>query len=173
MITFFLNLYDQIYNFFTDPEFSRVVLVLKLVSWSITLFLAILAAILLKKSDAAWWLKERVNAREIAYGSGPDKRWGKILSRLNKGDDANLKLAVIEADNLMGEILQRASMPGKNMEERLQQFEKHELASIDLVWEAHRLRNAIIQDPTAQISREQAEQAVKNFEAALKELDYL
>jgi hypothetical protein len=173
MITLFLNLYDRIYNFFTAAEFSRLILILKLVSWSVSLFLAFLIAMLLKRSDAAWWLRERAYARRFAYGGAPDKRWPKILARLDKGDEANLKLAVIEADNLFDEILKRMSLPGIDMAERLRQFEEHELASVNLVWEAHRLRNMIVHEPTVQISRDQAEQAIKNFEAALKELEYL
>lgn len=173
MITFFLEFYDRIYNFFTAAEFSRIILVLKLLSWSVSLFLAFLIAVLLKRSDAAWWLRERAYARRVAYGAAPDKRWSKILARLDKGDEANLKLAVIEADNLFDEILKRMSLPGKDMGERLRQFEEHELSSVNLVWEAHRLRNLIVHEPGSRLSREQAEQAIKNFEAALKELEYL
>lgn len=173
MITFFLDLYDQIYNFFTAPEFSRIVLVLKILSWSVSLFLAFLIAAILRRSDATWWVRERSYARRVAYGLGSEKKWEKILARLDNGDEANLKLAVIEADNLFDGILKQMSLPGKDMGERLLQFEKQELKSINLVWEAHRLRNFIVHEPTAPLSRAQAEQAIKAYEAALKELEYL
>ncbi len=174
MITFFLDLYDQIYNFFTNTEFGGTILTLKLVSWSVSLFLAFLIAVLLKKSEATWWIRESARARQAVYGSkNLDKKWQVVQARLKREDDANLKLAVIEADNLFGDILKRMGLPGTDFGERLRQFEAHELKSVNLVWEAHRLRNAIVHEPSIQIAREQAEQAVKNYEAALKELEYL
>jgi len=65
------------------------------------------------------------------------------------------------------------ALPGKDMQERLTQFQKHELSSVDLVWEAHRLRNLIVNNPKAEISAEQATEAIRYYETALKELEYL
>ncbi len=174
MITFFYDLYDQIYNFFTAIEFGRTILTLKLISYAVTLFFVFLIAVLLKKSEATWWLKEGARARQIVYGFDRiNKKWQTIQNRLRKNDEANLKLAIIEADNIFDGILKQMGLPGVDMGERLRQFEPHELKSVNLVWEAHRLRNAIVQEPAVQISQEQAEQAVQNYEAALKELEYL
>ena len=174
MITFFYDLYDQVYNFFTNTEFGGTILTLKLISYGVSLFFIFLIAVLLKRSDAVWWLKEQMQARRFVYGGAKvDKKWQIIQTRLRKGDEANLKLAIIEADNIFDDILKQMGLPGVDMGERLRQFEPHELKSVNLVWEAHRLRNAIVHEPSIQISREQAEQAVKNYEAALKELEYL
>ena len=173
MRTFLLELYDQIYVFWTGTEFSGIVLILKLVSMGISLFFIILIAVLLKRSDATWWLRERAYARQFAKAGGEDVRWQKIQERLARGDDANLKLAVIEADALFDDILLRMAAPGKTMDERLNIFQKHELKSIDLVWEAHRFRNYLVQNTKYAITKEQAEQAIKNYESALKELEYL
>jgi hypothetical protein len=173
MITYFLEIYDQIYNYLTSANFGAVLLILKITSWLISLFLIILIVILLKRADAGWWIRERIHAAYIAYGQPEDKRWEMILARLKRGDEANLKLAVIEADNLLDEILKRMALPGRDMGERLQQFETHELASLDRVWQAHKLRNQIVHEPGIHITQEQAEEAVANIEAALKELEYL
>ncbi len=119
-------------------------------------------------------MKEGARARQAVYGVQElNKKWQSILMRLKKGDEASLKLAIIEADNIFDDILKRMGLPGIDMGERLRQFEEHELASVNLVWEAHRLRNAIVHEPTIQITQEQAAQAVSNYEAALKELEYL
>jgi len=174
MITFVQNLYDQIFYFFTNAEFSGTILVLKLVGYAISFFFVFLVAALLKRSNATWWVNEGLRARRTAYGGPPvDKKWPKIQSRLAGVDEANWKLAIIEADNIFGDILKRMGLPGSDFEERLRQFEPHELKSVNLVWEAHRWRNAIIQEPAMIISKEQAEEAIKNYEAALKELEYL
>ncbi len=147
---------------------------MKIISYAITFFFVFLIAVLLKKSEATWWINEGVKTRQIVYGPQQlNKKWQAIQERLKRGDDANLKLAIIEADDIFDDILKRMGLPGVDFVERLRQFEPHELKSVELVWEAHHLRDQIVKDPTAMISREQAEQAVSNYEAALKELEYL
>jgi hypothetical protein len=172
MRTFFLEIYDKIYLWLNSPEFVRSLLVFRLASWVVSLFLAILSLVLLKRSDAGWQFRERLYARSMATGQN-DKRWQKIQERLKLGDDANLKLAVIEADKLFDDILVRMAAPGRTMDERLGIFQPHELQSIDLVWEAHRLRDFIVRNPKTPVEREEIEKAVAGYESALRELEYL
>jgi len=174
MPVFLIDIYDNILNYFNSVDFSRTILTLKLISYAVTFFFIFLIVTLLKKSEATWWIEEGVKARQVAYGPEQlNKKWQTIGQRLKRGDDANLKLAIIEADNIFDDILKRMGLPGINFEERLRQFEPHELKSVNLVWEAHRLRDQIIRDPIALVGKEEAERAVGNYESALKELEYL
>ncbi len=173
MITLFLEIYDQIYLYVTSTNFGAVLIILKLTSYLISLTFVILIAILLKRSDAGWWIRERAYAVQIAYGQTEDQRWQQILARLKKGDEANLKLAVIEADTLLDDIFKRMGLPGNNMEERLGQINKAEIKSVDKIWEAHKIRDRIINNSNTKISFEEAERAIGDIESALKELEYL
>jgi len=173
MTTFFLEIYDQIYFYVTSANFGAVLIILKLTSYIISLTLAILIAILLKRSDATWWVKERAYAAQISYGQTEDQRWQKILEKLKKGDEANLKLAVIEADILLDDIFKRMGLPGKSMDERLGQITQAEIKSVDRIWEAHKIRDRIIDNSNVKISFAEAERAVGDIETALKELEYL
>ena len=173
MRTFLFGIYESVYNFFTN-DFSQEFLALKIFGYLLSLFFLILIILLLRRADAFWGLRERFYAAESVKGEEKlNKRWQAILQKLERGDDANLKLAVIEADNIFADILKRMSLPGENFEERLAQFEKHELQSVDLVREAHRLRDFILHQPKVPISREQAATGVKYYATALKELEYL
>ena len=173
MITLFLEIYDQIYLYVTSANFGAVLIILELTSYLISLTLAILIAILLKRSDASWWVRERVYANQVAYGQPENQRWEKILERLKKGDEANLKLAVIEADTLLDDIFKKIGLPGKNMDERLGQITQTEIKSVDKIWETHKIRDRIVKNSEIRISFEEAERAVGNIETALKELEYL
>jgi len=173
MITFFLDAYDLVYNYLTSVDFAVILAILKITSYLISLTLAILIGILLKRADAGWWIRERLYAKDIAYGKTEDQRWLKIQERLKKGDEANLKLAVIEANNLLDDIFKRMSLPGRDMGERLKQVEQHEIKSINGVLESYKVRNKIVHDSKVRISLDEAEEAVKNIEAALRELEYL
>lgn len=172
-MNYFLDLYDQIANFFISADFSLAFLILKIVGWLFSMTLAVLAGILLKRADAGWWIRERVYANQLAYGKSEDKKWELVKARLKKGDEANLKLAVIEADNILDDIFKRMGLPGKDMSERMEQVQPHELKSIDRVLDAHKVRNLIVHQPNFHLSHSEAEQALDSFEAALKELEYL
>ncbi len=173
MITYFLELYDQIYLFLNSDNAGNIILILKITSWLVSILLMWMIVVLLKRSDAAWWVKERVRATEFAYGKSANQRWEEILARLQKGDEANLKLAVIEADNLLDEILKRMGLPGQDMAERLKQIEVQEIKSIDRIWSTHKIRNQIVHEPDFHLTQEEAEATVENIEEALKELEYL
>ena len=173
MITYFLELYDQFYNFLSSANWDAIVLILKITSFLVSALLIWLIIILLKRADAAWWVRERVFASNFAYGKSENEKWNAIISRAKKGDEANLKLAVIEADNLMDEILKRMGLPGADMAERLKQIEVQEIKSIDKVWATHDLRNRIVHESNFHLTQEEAEQAARNIEDALRELEYL
>lgn len=173
MITYFLELYDLVSNYLTSVNFEAIILILKITSWLVSILLMWLIVVLLKRSDAAWWVKERARAAEYAYGKAASQRWEEIKARLRKGDEANLKLAVIEADSLIDEILIKMGLPGATFEERLRQIEVQEVESVDRVWETHGLRDKIVHQPDLHLTQEEAEAAVKNIEKVLDELEYL
>ena len=173
MITYFLNLYDQIYNYLNSVNASAIILILQITSWLISILLIWMIIVLLKRSDATWWVREMIFANEFAYGKGASKRWEEIKARIHKGDEANLKLAVIEADTLMDDILKRMGLPGADMGERLKQIQAQEIKSVDKIWATHEIRNKIIHEPNFNLTQEEAEAAVGNIEEALKELEYL
>ena len=118
-------------------------------------------------------MRERIFASEFAYGKSANEQWDAIINRLKKGDETNLKLAVIEADNLMGDILKRMGLPGADMAERLKQIKPEEVTSVNKIWETHDIRNQIVHQPNFHLTQEEAEKAVGNIEEALRELDYL
>lgn len=173
MITYFLDLYDQIVNYFGAANISAIVLILQITGWLVSILLLWMIAVLLKRSDAGWWIREGALAKDFAYGPNPNQRWEQVKARLQKGDEANLKLAVIEADNLMDEILKRMGLPGNTFEERLEQIEVQEVKSVAQILEGHRTRNMIVHEPNFHLSQEEAEKTIADFEEALKELEYL
>lgn len=173
MITYFLDLYDQIVNYFGTANVSAIILILQITSWTVSALLLWMIAVLLKRSDAGWWIREGTAARQFAYGTDAVQRWEQIKARLQKGDEANRKLAVIEADNLIDEILKRMGLPGNTFEEKMKQIEVQEIKSADKILEGHRTRNMIVHQPNFSLSQEEAEKALADFEEALKELEYL
>jgi len=102
-----------------------------------------------------------------------NKSWQKILLRLNKNDEANLRLALIEADNLFDDLLKQMRLPGESMADRLKYLDSSQISNIDEVWQAHKSRNTIVHNHEYPITRNEIEFGVKAYEKALKELEFM
>ena len=174
MRTFLLNLYDYLFNFFTSSDLDRTFLILK--SLSVVVSFLLLAAI----SFLIFQLRRNIgNSLGIAVKSAGlaglpkrkmSKEWKAVLKKLEAGDESNLKLAVIEADRILDNILKKINYPGDNMGERLKHVTPAQIANIEAVWQAHKIRNNIVHDPDFRLTRADAENAVKIFQRALEDL---
>ncbi len=97
------------------------------------------------------------------------KEWAAIVQRLRRGSEAELKLAIIEADKLFDDTIKRMGFTGEMMSERLKKITPAQLSVIDSVWNAHKVRNNVVHAPDYNLSRPEAEAAMAVYEKALKE----
>lgn len=102
-----------------------------------------------------------------------NKSWQKILMRLNKSDEANLRLALIEADNLFDDLLKQMRLPGESMADRLRYIDSSQISNIDEIWRAHKLRNVLVHNHEYPITRNEMEFGIRAYEKALKELEFI
>jgi len=102
-----------------------------------------------------------------------NKSWQKILARLQKNDEDNLRLALIEADNLFDDLLKQMRLPGESMADRLKYIDSSQVSNIDEIWRAHKLRNVLVHNHEYPIARNEMEFGVKAYEKALKELEFI
>jgi hypothetical protein len=169
-----LDIYDQIVSHFQSPEFQGIVFWARIISYSISTLLIVSILILLTRSSATWWVSESLDSfRKPKLPERMQKSWEKIIERLEKNDEANLKLAVIEADKMLEDVLKRMGLEGKDMGERLEQLGSQQLKSYEGVLEAHRLRDLIIHQKDIIVTKEQAQIAMASYGEALKELEVL
>jgi len=147
---------------------------IKLFSAVFSIFLFVLIIALTLKSDKLWKLKlARESAGVVGFPKHFDKRWQMALKRMAKGDEANMKLAIIEADRLLDILLKHMRLDGNDMEERMEQLTPLKLSNLDEVRQAHIIRNNIVQDAKHPLTREQAESAIAAYEKAFKEWEVL
>jgi len=101
------------------------------------------------------------------------KRWERIEKKLKLGNGTELKLAVIEADNFFDNILKRIGYSGKDMGGRLKKINSSQMANINDIWSAHKIRNNIVHDIDYKLIPLDAELAVGAYRKALEELEVL
>ncbi len=107
----------------------------------------------------------------------PEKRvarWNEIKRHLDGDNPIEWKMAIIEADSLIDDIMKRIGYEGKTLAERLKTIESSDFENLQNIWEAHKIRNRIVHEPgKMELDRATAQGAVEKYEKALKELKYL
>ncbi len=119
------------------------------------------------------WFKDLVELlSERPYGvSGVARRWKQIEDYLESDSESKLKLAVMEAENLLNKTLKKMGFEGDNIEERLEQVPKGKIENLKEIKLAHQLRNDIAYDPDYQLQKEEVKEALDIYKKALKDLE--
>jgi len=99
------------------------------------------------------------------------KQWAKVLKRLETGKEADYKLAVIEADGLLNDILKKMGYKGETMAKILEQLDSTVLPDIEQIWEVHKIRNKVVHDPDYELNLEQARKILGIYEKSFRTLE--
>lgn len=124
------------------------------------------------------------NVRQILYGMNlpPEittkkaklkARWDKIRKRLEGGNEADYKVAIIEADGVIGDLIRRIGYKGENMAERIKNIPSGQLDRIEEIKEAHEIRNRVIHEEKFKVSRKTAEEVLAKYEHLLRQFEVL
>lgn len=153
--------------------------IIKIISLLISLGLIVFIGILRCRTKKLWKTKvlgEQASFFKHAFHFVPteetDKRWKEIEAHASSQNVSDWKLALIDADALIDEILKRARYQGKTMGERLKQIEPSDLDHLADLWEAHKLRNRIAHEGE-RIERRDVDRAMEQYRLVLKELKFL
>ena len=98
-----------------------------------------------------------------------DKDWIKIKKRLLKKKESEYKLAIIEADLLVNDVLGRAYFEGRVLSEKLEK-RAADFSDIDAMIAADQLYQDIVNDPSYSLNYESCKAAILAFEQGLKDV---
>ena len=94
-----------------------------------------------------------------------------IYKKVAGDSPSDWKIAVIEADKILDQVLKQKGFSGGSLGERLNQMVPADLPEIyEDVWEAHKMRNRIVHEPDFEVSQSESRQIVAVYEKALKKL---
>ena len=83
------------------------------------------------------------------------------------------KIAILEADKILDEILKMSGYIGSNLDDRLELINQENLATLIEVKKAHNLARRIIEDPIMELKKEDAIIHLKSYKKAFIELNLL
>ncbi len=99
-----------------------------------------------------------------------NEKWEKVVGYANSSNASDWRLAVIEADVMLEELLRTAGYGGESIGDMLKSVDKNEFLTIDDAWEAHKIRNRIAHSGgNFQLNERETKHAVALFEKVFKE----
>lgn len=98
------------------------------------------------------------------------KKWEKIVAQSETSASSDWRLAIIEADVMLDDLLSTLHLPGETMGDKLKAVEKSDFNTIDFAWEAHKARNMIAhQGSDFVLNQRETRHIISLYEAVFKE----
>ena len=147
--------------------------ILALLSGIFTFLIIILARKLIKLRHEEKLELLSLNQKDFTVERVANENWQKILDYAESDNEANWKLAIIEADKILDEMVKKMGYAGEDLGTRLRAVEASDFISLEDAWEAHRIRNKIAHEAGFTLTKREAKRVVGLFEKVFREFDYI
>lgn len=153
---------------------SIFLLVMKIVFSVVAIFFVVSIIFLLKRTT---WLRFRYLedfaevTTNMPFGVKKTfKQWERVVKRLEKGKESEYRMAIVEADALLRETLEKMGYKGQTIKDLLDQVDSKTLPNIEKIRGAHDFRNTIVHDPSYELSLEEARKVMGVYEQTFRDL---
>lgn len=99
--------------------------------------------------------------------------WRQILRRLRQKDQNQWKLAILEADKILDELIKFSGVKAETTESRLELLNPAQLSNLEEIKGIHRTALEIKRNPDYQLSHENARAMIKIYAQAFKEFSLI
>jgi len=106
-----------------------------------------------------------------SYGTREtSKKWDKIKKRMESGTESDYKLAIIDADDLLMEVLDNRGYDSEDFKGAIDKVARLMTEGADGILNAHEARNSIVYNPDYKLSAEQTKKILDVYESAIKNI---
>lgn len=99
-------------------------------------------------------------------------RWQRILNLASSPNESDWKVAIIEADNILEEMVETMGYAGDSLGEKMKSIEKSDFTTLDDAWEAHKARNRIAHS-SEHITQRETKRILSLYEKVFREFEYI
>ena len=96
-----------------------------------------------------------------------NSRWKKIIKRIEAGSENEYKLAIVEADDFLNQILENNGAEGETFEELVNSSKKI-IPNINDILSAHIIRNSVVHNPDYELDIDSAKKILSDYEKVIK-----
>jgi len=101
-------------------------------------------------------------------------KWEIVLDFISSKNESDWRMAIIEADNILDEVIEKQGYPGFNLGERLKNAGNGSFQTYQDAWEAHRVRNRIAHEGSEfVILYRDARRSISQYENVFREFGYI
>ncbi len=122
----------------------------------------------------------RINEDKMLYPKNPavlaavNPKWQHILDCMESLNANDWKQAILEADTMLADILDRLALPGDTIGDKLKAVEQSDFLTIEHAWEAHKVRNQIAHEGSSFIlSQREALRVMNLYKAVFEEFQII
>ena len=150
---------------------------------ALSLFISLLLAALviycvirilqIRKHENSKWEAAQQPAESVTM-SPALVRWKRIVGEIGSETEQNWRLAILEADIMLGELLDSLGYKGETMADKMRSVDRANFNTIDLAWEAHRARNQIAHEGLQQpLAAREARRIIGLYERIFREFRFI
>jgi hypothetical protein len=112
-----------------------------------------------------------VTARDVPQ---TQLRWNRILEEAHSDSDQKWRLAILEADIMLSELLDVLGYRGDTLADKLRDVDRAHFQAVDIAWEAHKIRNKIAHEGAAHLlNAREARRVIGLYERIFKEFKFI
>ncbi|MEK7552295.1 MAG: hypothetical protein AAB534_02670 [Patescibacteria group bacterium] len=103
-----------------------------------------------------------------------NQRWEKVQKFIMSPNMSDWKLAILEADVMLEEMVDKIGYPGESLGEKLKNVERSDFTTVELAWEAHKIRNSLAHEGSDfLLTHREALRVIGLFEKVFHEFRYI
>jgi hypothetical protein len=178
------NIGDSLYNFWLLLPDYVVAIMFKIFSFSFILSLLLIILIIWSASNLMRIRREMHEAlilpqnKSIKQAGSVDvvvnEKWQNVLTHINSTNPSDWKLAILECDIMLGDILTKMGYMQESIGEQLKAVEPSDFTNIEAAWEAHKIRNQIAHEGSEYLINErEAKRVIGLYELVFREFEYI
>lgn len=95
--------------------------------------------------------------------------WKKVEEKMDSDNSSDWKIAIIEADSTLDELIKSLGYVGENMGDRMKRIKPGQFPYLDEAWRVHKVRNFLAHDPSYELRRDVAQRAIDIYKKIFKE----
>lgn len=111
---------------------------------------------------------------EHGHGEIKNERWELIEEHVSSESASDWRVAILEADNMLEDMLVRMGYDGESIADRLRAVEPSDFTHIQSAWEAHKVRNKIAHEGVNfVVTQREARRVIELYRKVFKEFHYI
>lgn len=103
-----------------------------------------------------------------------NEKWEQVLKLIESETPSDWKLAILEADIMLEEVLDKMGYDGETIGEKLKSVEPSDFETLDSAWEAHKIRNSVAHEGSDfLLNQREAKRTIGLYKQVFEEFYYI